>query len=78
MTWLVASVLFIIILLIVITWMATMMCCMGETIGRLHDDVYKSKSQMNSVICQLTERQIQIKGLWSDTVTLEDEQNASS
>lgn len=72
MTWLIASVLFIIILLMTITWMVTMMCCMGDTIGRLKDDAYKSNSQMNSVICQLTERKIQIVGMWSDTIRLED------
>ena len=74
MTWLIASTLFIILLLVIITWLCATMVAMGNEIGRLGSEAYKSSSQMNSVICQLTQRKIAIKGIWSDTVILEDEE----
>ena len=72
MTWLIASVLFIILLLIVITILVTILLFSQSEIGELNSRIYKTQSQMNSVICQLSGRNIEIKGIWSDDVRLED------
>jgi ABC-type multidrug transport system fused ATPase/permease subunit len=72
MTWLISSVLFIIFLLIVITIIITRLLFSQSEIGELNNRLYKSQSQMNSVICQLSGRNIEIKGIWSDDVRLED------
>lgn len=72
MTWLIGSVLFIIFLLIVITILVTILLFSQSEIGELNNRVYKTQSQMNSVICQLSSRNIEIKGIWSDDVRLED------
>jgi len=73
MTWMIASVLFIILLLMVITALVCGVVFIADDRDNAQHRTYKAQQQLNSIICQLSHRGIEVTHIWSDTVQLKKE-----
>ena len=74
MEWITATVIFIIILLMVVTWMAVIITVLDNEVIDKNNELYRANCKFNSVICQLSERGIVVTNIWLDCVTLKNEE----